>query len=54
MKHAEKRAETRFTQMDVDKDGFISKDEFKKGMSKKRNKGKRKATEQQPKKEEKQ
>ena len=38
MKHAEKRAENRFTQMDVNKDGFVSKEEFKEGMAKKRKK----------------
>ena len=41
MKHAEKRAENRFTQMDANKDGFVSKDEFKEGMPKKRKKSKR-------------
>ena len=54
MKHAEKRAENRFMQMDVNKDGFISEDEFKEGKSKKRKKGKRKAKEQQPTEEKKQ
>jgi hypothetical protein len=36
MKHAEKRAEKNFTGMDVNKDGFVSSEEFKKAMSKKK------------------
>ncbi len=43
MKHAEKRAEKNFTGMDVNKDGFVSGEEFEKDMPKKMKKKKEKA-----------
>ena len=50
MKHeeklAKKRAEKNFTGMDVNKDGFVSSEEFKKAMPKRRKKVKEKAKEQ--------
>ena len=43
IKHAEKSAEKNFTGMDVNKDGFVSSEEFKKAMPKQRKKVKGKA-----------
>ncbi len=44
--HSKKRAEDNFKQMDVNKDGFLSKEEFEEGMAKKRKKNKPKTKQQ--------